>query len=125
MRRLIPALVAALAAAPLVAPLAAQGAGSAATLTLEEAISIAKRNNPQYLQAVNARQRAGGALRAAYGALLPGANAEAMPVKSKNAIWLVASPIVRGNDNIRTRRTSNLQTRTRRGAILKEISEGI
>ncbi len=55
------------------APLAAQGART--TLSLAEALDLAKRNNPAYLQSITGRTRAGAALRTAYGALLPSADA--------------------------------------------------
>jgi outer membrane protein len=40
-------------------------------LTLEEAVQLAARNNPQYLISNSGRDRAGAALRSAYGGLLP------------------------------------------------------
>jgi outer membrane protein len=57
-------------------PLLAQGTGSGPTLTLEEAISLAQRNNPQHLQTTTARRRAGAQLRSAYGQLLPNVDAD-------------------------------------------------
>ena len=55
----------------------AQAAASApaATLTLDEAISIARRNNPAYLQTVANRRSADASVRSAYGALLPSVDA--------------------------------------------------
>ena len=53
------------------------GVASAQTnLTLDEAITLARRNNTQFLQSVNGRRQADANLRAAYAALLPtlGAN---------------------------------------------------
>jgi outer membrane protein len=47
------------------------------TLTIGEAISIAERNSPTYQQVVNVRARARGSVRAAYGTLLPSADASA------------------------------------------------
>lgn len=44
------------------------------SLPLEEAIQLATRNNPQYLQTTTAQQRASAAVRSAYGSLLPSAN---------------------------------------------------
>ncbi|MGQ0647450.1 MAG: TolC family protein [Gemmatimonadaceae bacterium] len=41
------------------------------TLTLEEAVQIAARNNPTYLQSTTGRSRAGAALRSSYGNLIP------------------------------------------------------
>jgi outer membrane protein TolC len=45
-----------------------------ATLTLEEAIALARRNNPDYLAQANDITVADWAVRDAYGALLPGAS---------------------------------------------------
>lgn len=53
-------------------PVSAQ---SRPTLTLPEALEIAKKNNPTYLQSITGRTRASAALRSAYGALLPSADA--------------------------------------------------
>lgn len=46
----------------------------AATLTLDEAVALARRNNPDFLQQANAASHADWNVRAAYGALLPGAS---------------------------------------------------
>src|SRR5262249_54385832 len=43
--------------------------------TLDEAISLARRNNPIYLQTANARRSADAQVRSAYGALLPSSSA--------------------------------------------------
>jgi outer membrane protein len=53
-------------------PLAAQTGRT--TLSLPEALEIAKKNNPTYLQSVTGRTRAAASLRSAYGALLPSAD---------------------------------------------------
>lgn len=69
------ALTVALIAAPsaLLAP--AAYAQESATLTLEEAIALARRNNPDYLATANDIGLADWAVRDAYGSLLPGASA--------------------------------------------------
>lgn len=54
-------------------PLGAQSAAPM-TLSLEDALNLARRNNPVYLEALNARRRAGNAVRNAYGAFLPTAS---------------------------------------------------
>jgi outer membrane protein len=60
----------------LAAPIAAQSPTSVgATLTIEDAIEIARRNNPAFQQQLNAQRRAGAALRTAYGGLLPSVDA--------------------------------------------------
>jgi outer membrane protein len=65
----------AIAAIP--AQLAAQQAvpATAGTLSLEQAISTAQRNNPQFLQTQNLLRDAQANIRSAYGALLPQSNA--------------------------------------------------
>ena len=80
----LPLFAALLLAAP---PLAAQVADSTPrqpavlsaepqpVLTLEEAVSLARRNNPTYLQVVNAQRRAGAQLLSARGAYLPSVDA--------------------------------------------------
>ena len=74
MRLLLCSLAALVAAAPLRAPLAAQTpttTASTSTLSLDEALGIARRSNPTYLQSVEQRTRASAQLRSAYGNLLP------------------------------------------------------
>src|SRR5690348_16351412 len=48
---------------------------SSTTLTLDQAISMARQNNPTYLQTANERRSADAQVRQAYGALLPTSNA--------------------------------------------------
>jgi outer membrane protein len=50
---------------------AGQTPSSGPVLPLDEAVRLAIRNNPGYLQTISARGRAGAALRSAYGQLLP------------------------------------------------------
>lgn len=66
----------ALLALAVVAPLALE-AQARTTLTLDEALEIARRNNPQYQQSLTGRTRAQANTRAAWGALLPSADASA------------------------------------------------
>src|SRR5687768_6480046 len=58
-----------LAAASTVAP--AQGQTGGPILTLDEAVTLAIRNNPTHLRFLTAEDRAGTAVRTAYGAFLP------------------------------------------------------
>src|SRR5215208_3968449 len=64
------ALLALASAAPAVAQSRDSSSG-APVLSLQDAISIARRNNPLFLQTRSARQRAGASLRTSYGVLLP------------------------------------------------------
>lgn len=63
----LPSPLSAQTPAPTAAPTAAVGA----TLSLEEAIGLARQHNPTFQQSVNNRRRAGAQLRSAYGNLLP------------------------------------------------------
>lgn len=67
MRRLFLVTLATLTAAPL----AAQGTARTMTLALDEAIAIAKRSNPQYLESVNTQRRTALGVRTAYGSFSP------------------------------------------------------
>jgi len=62
-------LLAVATALPAQQPTASPAAGP--TLTLDEAIALARRNNPTYQSAANERRRAAAALRSSYGALAP------------------------------------------------------
>ena len=70
MRYVVCALLALAPAIPAVAQ-SRDSATVAPVLSLQEAISIARRNNPLVLTTRSARQRAGAALRTSYGVLLP------------------------------------------------------
>lgn len=75
MRSLSSLLAAACSAATLVVlPLPAQTPAPGARLSLEEALTLARRSNPTYLQTLEGRKRAGAALRSAYGDFLPSVN---------------------------------------------------
>ncbi len=64
-----------LALTTLAAPARAQDAPPRTTLSLAEALEIAAKNNPQYLQAITGQSRARAGLRSAYGNFLPSADA--------------------------------------------------
>lgn len=49
--------------------------GTASSLTVDRAVDLAQRNNPDYLDAVTKRRTASAAVRSAYGALMPQLNA--------------------------------------------------
>jgi outer membrane protein len=65
MRRFVPSLLLAFS------PVLVWGQAAGPVLTLEEAVQLAIRNNPTYLQSTTGRMRAGAAMRTAYGNLLP------------------------------------------------------
>ncbi|MFN2397245.1 MAG: TolC family protein [Gemmatimonadaceae bacterium] len=65
-----------LAALPVDAVAQRQDNSTAAVLTVQEAISLATRFNPDHRQVIDLRRSAGAALRSSYGALLPSASAQ-------------------------------------------------
>jgi outer membrane protein len=70
-----PAAPAPAAPAPAAQAPARDSAGPTPVLTLEEAVSLARHNNPVHLQTLNNRNVAGAQLRSAYGAFLPNVDA--------------------------------------------------
>ena len=73
MRFVACALLALASAVPAVAQ-TRDSAAAAPVLSLQDAITIARRNNPIFLQTRSARERAGASLRTSYGVLLPEVN---------------------------------------------------
>ncbi len=71
MRLLLCSLAVCLTAAPLAAQPTIPAPPAGPSLSLEEALGIARRSSPMYLQDVEGRQSASAALRSAYGSLLP------------------------------------------------------
>src|ERR1044072_3793098 len=83
MRLLKPVAVSALLGAILPVALLAQAPSTTSsapqskpTLTLDEAIALARQNNPLFLTTANERKSADAQVRQAYGALLPSSNAQ-------------------------------------------------
>ena len=66
-------------------------------LSLEQAISIATKNNPDHLQVVEARRTAAAKKRSAYGALLPRADAQLQGLYLKQGNTLQTSGFAFGN----------------------------
>jgi outer membrane protein len=71
--RLLPLVVVALFAAPAAAQVAQPAPTT--TMTLDEAVVLARRNNPTFLQIANQRKTADAAVRSAYGDFLPSSSA--------------------------------------------------
>jgi outer membrane protein len=92
-------LVLPLAAMALIAQVA-QGQ-SAASLTLDEAISLARRNNPLYLQTVNQRRSADAQKRTAFAFLLPSVNANASGRYQESGQQFVSGVALANNSDLR------------------------
>ena len=72
------------------------------TLTIDEAIAIAHRNNPDFLQTVNNRQTAKAALRSAYGALLPSADASLSASRQQGGQQIVSGSTLGASSDFNT-----------------------
>src|SRR5919202_3946461 len=73
--------------------------GARATLTLEEALSIARRNNPAYLQVANNRRDAEAQVRAADAALLPSVNSQFSTEYSQGGTQVFQGAQLRANSS--------------------------
>jgi outer membrane protein len=82
---------------------AAQGSRDSVTkgtLTMDEAIAIARRNNPDFLQTVNNRHTARAAVRSAYGALLPTADASFSATRQQSGQQIVSGSALGASSDI-------------------------
>jgi outer membrane protein len=100
--RCTPAVTIAIGIVTVILPVARANAQAVDTtggpeLSLEQAISIATKNNPAHLQIVEARRTAAAKRRSAYGALLPRADAQLQGLYLKQGNNLVSSGFAFGN----------------------------
>src|SRR6185436_7557803 len=72
-----------------------------ATLTIEQAIELARRNNPELQQIQNNRVGAQAAVRSAYGALLPSADASLNVQKQQGGQQILGGTALGANGDIR------------------------
>ncbi len=70
------------------------------TLSMDEAIAIARRNNPDFLQTVNNRHTASAAVRSAYGALLPTADASFAATRQQSGQQIVSGSSLGASSDI-------------------------
>lgn len=70
------------------------------TLTMDEAIAIARRNNPDFLQTVNNRHTASAAVRSAYGALLPTADFSFSATRQQSGQQIVSGSALGASSDI-------------------------
>lgn len=70
------------------------------TLTMDEAIALARRNNPDFLQTVNNRHTAKAAIRSAYGALLPSADVSLSGTRQQSGQQIVSGSSLGASSDI-------------------------
>ena len=127
MRLLKPVAVSALLGAFLPAMLVAQvpttstqSTRAAATLTLDEAIALARQNNPLYLTTANERKSADAQVRAAYGALLPSSNAQFYSGYQQGGdIFVNGGSLAVGSDQLQSQYFLGLNYRLNAGTLVQ------
>ena len=125
MRLLKPVAVLALLGALLPAALVAQAPGtsspsSQSTLTLDEAIAIARQNNPLYLTTANERKSADAQVRQAYGALLPSSNAQFYSgYQQGGQIFTNGGTLAVGSDQLQSQYYLGLNYRVNAGTLVQ------
>src|SRR5438094_2306735 len=125
MRLLKPAPFMALLGALAPPTLAAQGSTppsrpAATTLTLDEAISLARQNNPLYLQTANERKSADAQVKQAYSALLPSSNASFYSgYQQGGQIYVSGGSLAVGSDQLQSGYNLGLNYRINAGTLVQ------
>lgn len=127
MRLLKPVAVLALLGAFSPVALVAQAPGTSSpssqprsTLTLDEAIAIARQNNPLYLTTANERKSADAQVRQAYGALLPSSNAQFYSAYQQGGdIFVNGGSLAVGSDQLQSQYFLGLNYRINAGTLVQ------
>ena len=127
MRLLKPVAVSALLGAIMPAALLAQAPSttsstpqSTATLTLDEAIALARQNNPLFLTTANERKSADAQVRQAYGALLPSSNAQFYSGYQQGGdIFVNGGSLAVGSDQLQSQYFLGLNYRINAGTLVQ------
>ena len=127
MRLLKPVAVSALLGALLPAALVAQAPATSSpssqpksTLTLDEAIAIARQNNPLFLTTANERKSADAQVRQAYGALLPSSNAQFYSAYQQGGdIFVNGGSLAVGSDQLQSQYFLGLNYRINAGTLVQ------
>jgi len=90
------------------------------TLTLDEAISLARQNNPGYLTTANERKSADAQVRQAYGALLPSSNAQFYSGYQQGGdIFVNGGSLAVGSDQLQSQYYLGLNYRLNAGTLVQ------
>jgi len=93
---------------------------SSASLTLDEAISLARQNNPLYLQTANERKSADAQVRQAYSALLPSSNASFYSgYQQGGQIYVQGGSLAVGSDQLQSGYNLGVNYRISAGTLLQ------
>src|SRR5690349_21495906 len=97
-----------------------QSPASSATLTLDDAIALARQNNPLYLQTANERKSAEAQVRQAYAALLPSSNASFYSgYQQGGQIYVQGGSLAVGSDQLQSGYNLGLNYRISAGTLLQ------
>ena len=95
-------------------------ASTPATLTLDDAIAIARQNNPLYLQTANERKSAEAQVRQAYAALLPSSNASFYSgYQQGGQIYVQGGSLAVGSDQLQSGYNLGLNYRINAGTLVQ------
>lgn len=93
---------------------------SPATLTLDEAIALARQNNPLFLTTANERRSADAQVRQAYGALLPSSNAQFYSAYQQGGdIFVNGGSLAVGSDQLQSQYFLGLNYRINAGTLVQ------
>src|SRR4051812_24501760 len=93
---------------------------STATLTLDEAIALARQNNPLFLTTANERRSADAQVRQAYGALLPSSNAQFYSGYQQGGdIFVNGGSLAVGSDQLQSQYFLGLNYRINAGTLVQ------
>jgi outer membrane protein TolC len=97
-----------------------QSQSSSTTLTLDEAISLGRQNNPLYLQTANERKSADAQVKNAYGALLPSSSASFYSGYQQGGnIFLNGGSLAVGSDQLQSQYFLGLNYRLNAGTLVQ------
>jgi outer membrane protein len=97
-----------------------QSTQAAGTLTLDEAINLARQNNPLYLTTANERKSADAQVRQAYGALLPSSNAQFYSgYQQGGQIFANGGTLAVGSDQLQSQYFLGLNYRVNAGTLVQ------
>ena len=97
-----------------------QPQSSSTALTIDEAISLARQNNPLYLQTANERKSADAQVKNAYGALLPSSNAQFYSgYQQGGSLFVNGGTLAVGSDQLQSQYYLGLNYRLNAGTLVQ------
>src|SRR5690349_10488908 len=97
-----------------------QAPSATATLTLDEALSLARQNNPTYLTTANERRSADAQVRQAYSALLPSSNAQFYTgYQQSGQVFVSGSTLPINSDQLQSQYYLGLNYRINAGTLVQ------